>query len=95
MHPTQKTAPCIEGPSFLGAIFRTPLYFFCDCSSGAQGEYAGLMVIKAYLKKIGQKHRNVSNIPITTGRRESDIRVDSEALYTLKVVGFLTSPDGG
>jgi len=28
-------------------------------SSGAQGEYAGLMTIKAYLTSTGQDHRNV------------------------------------
>lgn len=32
-------------------------------NSGAQGEYAGLMVIRAYLKDIGQAHRNVALIP--------------------------------
>lgn len=32
-------------------------------NSGAQGEYAGLMVIKEYLKSIGQTQRNVVVIP--------------------------------
>lgn len=32
-------------------------------NSGAQGEYAGLMVIRAYLKSIGQGHRNICLIP--------------------------------
>ncbi len=32
-------------------------------NSGAQGEYAGLMVIRAYLQSIGQSHRNVCLIP--------------------------------
>ncbi len=32
-------------------------------NSGAQGEYAGLMVIRAYLADIGQSHRNVALIP--------------------------------
>lgn len=32
-------------------------------NSGAQGEYAGLMVIRAYLKSIGQAHRNICLIP--------------------------------
>ncbi len=32
-------------------------------NSGAQGEYAGLMVIKAYLEGIGQPGRNVALIP--------------------------------
>ncbi|MDR1865580.1 MAG: aminomethyl-transferring glycine dehydrogenase [Bacteroidales bacterium] len=32
-------------------------------NSGAAGEYAGLMVIRAYLKDTGQAHRNVALIP--------------------------------
>jgi len=32
-------------------------------NSGAAGEYAGLMVIREYLKSIGQEHRNISLIP--------------------------------
>lgn len=32
-------------------------------NSGAQGEYAGLMVIKSYFKGIGQPNRNVTLIP--------------------------------
>ncbi len=32
-------------------------------NSGAQGEYAGLMVIRAYLKSINQAHRNICLIP--------------------------------
>lgn len=32
-------------------------------NSGAQGEYAGLMVIKSYLEGIGQPNRNVAIIP--------------------------------
>nr|WP_322625216.1 aminomethyl-transferring glycine dehydrogenase [uncultured Flavobacterium sp.] len=32
-------------------------------NSGAQGEYAGLMVIRAYLNSIGQSHRNIALIP--------------------------------
>lgn len=32
-------------------------------NAGAQGEYAGLMVIRAYLNDIGQSHRNVALIP--------------------------------
>ena len=32
-------------------------------NAGSQGEYAGLLVIKKYLKSIGQAHRNVCLIP--------------------------------
>ncbi len=32
-------------------------------NAGAQGEYAGLLVIRAYLQSIGQGHRNIALIP--------------------------------
>ncbi len=32
-------------------------------NAGAQGEYAGLLVIREYLKSIGQAHRNIALIP--------------------------------
>ena len=32
-------------------------------NSGAQGEFAGLMVIKSYLERIGEGHRNITLIP--------------------------------
>ncbi|HEY5956523.1 MAG TPA: aminomethyl-transferring glycine dehydrogenase, partial [Polyangiaceae bacterium] len=34
-------------------------------NSGAQGEFAGLLVIRAYLRSIGQEHRNVCLIPVS------------------------------
>ena len=34
-------------------------------NSGAQGEYAGLRVIKAFQESIGQKHRNICLIPVS------------------------------
>lgn len=34
-------------------------------NSGAQGEYAGLRVIKAYLQAKGESHRNICLIPIS------------------------------
>ena len=34
-------------------------------NSGAAGEYAGLMVIRAYLQSIGQGHRNIVLIPMS------------------------------
>lgn len=37
--------------------------FSMQPNSGAQGEYAGLMVIRAYLRAKGQGHRNVAIIP--------------------------------
>jgi glycine dehydrogenase len=42
---------------------------FAACSlqpnAGAQGEYAGLLVIREYLKSIGQGHRNICLIPVS------------------------------
>jgi len=35
-------------------------------NSGSQGEYAGLRVILAYLKDIGQSHRNICLIPMSS-----------------------------
>jgi glycine dehydrogenase len=32
-------------------------------NSGAQGEYAGMMVIREYFKSIGEEHRNIAIIP--------------------------------
>ena len=34
-------------------------------NSGAQGEYAGLRVIRAYLKSVGEGHRHICLIPIS------------------------------
>ena len=34
-------------------------------NSGAQGEYTGLLVIKAYLESIGQGRRDVCLIPVS------------------------------
>ena len=34
-------------------------------NSGAQGEYAGLRVIRAFQESIGEKHRNICLIPVS------------------------------
>ena len=34
-------------------------------NSGAQGEFAGLLTIKAYLKQQGEGHRNIVLIPVS------------------------------
>lgn len=47
-------------------IFNQINLFF---NAGAQGEYAGLRVIKAYLQEKGESHRNVCLIPIS-GRKK-------------------------
>lgn len=65
-------APSDQTQGYLEMIHNLENYLseitgFADTSlqpnSGAQGEYAGLMVIKAYLKSIGEEHRNVVVIP--------------------------------
>ncbi len=40
-------------------------------NSGAQGEYAGLLVIRAYLKDRGQSSRNIVLIPVVRARHQS------------------------
>ena len=52
-------------------------------NSGAQGEYAGLLVIKAYLKDKGQGHRNVCLIP----RSAHGTNPASAQLAGFKVIG--------
>jgi len=47
---------------YLGEITGLPGVSF-QPNSGAAGEYAGLMVIREYLKSIGQSQRNVALIP--------------------------------
>ena len=54
-------------------IFEELTAYLCECTgftacslqpnSGAQGEYAGLMAIRAYHKDRGQSHRNIALIP--------------------------------
>ena len=54
-------------------IFEELEAYLCECTgfaacslqpnSGAQGEYAGLMTIRAYHKANGDKHRNIALIP--------------------------------
>ncbi|MFK7823899.1 MAG: aminomethyl-transferring glycine dehydrogenase [Oligoflexales bacterium] len=52
-------------------------------NSGAQGEYAGLLVIKAYLQDKGQGHRNVCLIP----RSAHGTNPASAQLAGFKVIG--------
>ncbi len=40
------------------------LQFSFQPNSGAAGEYAGLLVIREYLNKTGQGHRNICLIPL-------------------------------
>jgi len=48
--------------SYLGEITGLPGVSF-QPNSGAAGEYAGLMIIRAYQKSVGQSHRNIVLIP--------------------------------
>ncbi len=69
MHPF---APAEQMTGYLEMIHTLEKYLcditgFAACSlqpnSGAQGEYAGLLVIKAYHDAQGDKHRNIALIP--------------------------------
>jgi glycine dehydrogenase len=48
--------------AYLGTITGLPGVSF-QPNSGAAGEYTGLMTIRAYLKSIGEEHRNIVLIP--------------------------------
>lgn len=55
-------------------------------NSGAQGEYAGLRVIKSYLESIGQYHRNVCLIPISAhGTNPASAQMAGFRIQTIKV----------
>jgi glycine dehydrogenase len=59
-------------------------------NSGAQGEYAGLLVIHAYLKSIGQGHRDVCLIP----QSAHGTNPASAVIAGMKVVVVATTPHG-
>jgi len=59
-------------------------------NSGAQGEYAGLLVIREYLKSIGQGHRNVCLIP----QSAHGTNPASAVIAGMKVVVVATTKDG-
>jgi glycine dehydrogenase len=59
-------------------------------NSGASGEYAGLMVIREYLKSIGQGHRNIALIPSSA----HGTNPASAAMAGLKVVVTKTLENG-
>ncbi|KAJ3223847.1 glycine decarboxylase subunit P [Clydaea vesicula] len=59
-------------------------------NSGAQGEYAGLRVIKAYLDSIGQHQRNICLIPVSA----HGTNPASATMSGLKVVTVKCLPDG-
>ena len=59
-------------------------------NSGASGEYAGLMVIREYLKSIGQGHRNVALIPSSA----HGTNPASAAMAGMKVVVTKTLENG-
>src|SRR5690606_34978510 len=58
-------------------------------NSGAQGEYAGLMVIRAYHESRGEGHRNIALIPASAhGTNQA-----SAAMAGMKVVVTKTTED--
>eukprot|EP01114_Cavostelium_apophysatum_P003367 TRINITY_DN1319_c0_g3_i1.p1 TRINITY_DN1319_c0_g3~~TRINITY_DN1319_c0_g3_i1.p1 ORF type:complete len:1010 (-),score=304.66 TRINITY_DN1319_c0_g3_i1:65-3094(-) len=59
-------------------------------NSGAQGEYAGLRVIKAYLNDTNQKHRNVCLIPTSA----HGTNPASAAMAGLRIVPIKSDDDG-
>lgn len=59
-------------------------------NSGAQGEYAGLLVIRAYQRAQGQGHRNVCLIP----QSAHGTNPASAHMAGMKVVGIKTLADG-
>lgn len=59
-------------------------------NSGAQGEYAGLLVIRKYQESMGEGHRDVCLIPASA----HGTNPASAALAGLKVVGIKCSQDG-
>ena len=59
-------------------------------NSGAQGEYTGLRVIKAYLASIGQSQRNICLIPVSA----HGTNPASAAMCGLKVVSVKCTADG-
>ncbi|NRA43696.1 MAG: aminomethyl-transferring glycine dehydrogenase [Oligoflexales bacterium] len=59
-------------------------------NSGAQGEYAGLLVIKAHLKESGQGHRNICLIP----KSAHGTNPASAQLAGFKVVGVKCDDSG-
>jgi glycine dehydrogenase len=59
-------------------------------NSGAQGEYAGLLVIRAYQREIGQGHRNVALIPASA----HGTNPASAVMAGLKVVVVATDTHG-
>lgn len=59
-------------------------------NSGAQGEYAGLLTIRAYLKSKGQSHRNVCLIP----QSAHGTNPASAALAGMKIVVTACDKDG-
>lgn len=59
-------------------------------NSGASGEYAGLMVIREYLKSIGQVHRNIALIPSSA----HGTNPASAAMAGMKVVVTKTLENG-
>ena len=65
-------------------------------NSGASGEYAGLMAIRAYHRSRGDAHRNVCIIPVSAHGTNpaSAIMVSSESVRGAQCGGFLAENEG-
>lgn len=91
-HPFQPTDQC-QGYM---KLFQELDKYLCEITgydrisfqpnSGAQGEYAGLRVIKSYLESIGQSERNVCLIPISAhGTNPASAQMAGFEIKTIKV----------
>jgi len=59
-------------------------------NSGASGEYAGMLVIRAYLKSIGEEHRNIALIPASA----HGTNPASAVMAGMKIVVVKTTEEG-
>lgn len=91
-HPFQPTEQC----SGYMKLFAELNEYLCEITgydrisfqpnSGAQGEYAGLRVIKSYLESIGQTSRNVCLIPVSAhGTNPASAQMAGFKIQTIKV----------
>jgi len=59
-------------------------------NSGASGEYAGMLVIRAYLKSIGEEHRNIALIPASA----HGTNPASAVMAGMKIIVVKTTAEG-
>lgn len=91
--PVDQTEGCMEMVSTLNSWLASITGFDAvstQPNSGATGEYAGLLAIKAYHESRGDSNRNVCLIP----RNAHGTNPASAAMASMKVVGIACMPDG-